>query len=134
MALLSRIPYYWESSNHAMLKRLPPMLDNPEKTAHLLAALKAAVPFEVELPPMVIKQLQADKVADGHQARQTVSDLSYLGDEGGIMCHIVPPGDEAAIIISLTHVRVSRSIPLAASILNYQKHRVKKLKKQAHLR
>jgi hypothetical protein len=121
-------------SRSSMLKRLPPMLDNPEKTAHLLAALKAAVPFEVELPPMVIKQLQADKVAAGHQARQTVSDLSYLGDEGGIMCHIVPPGDEAAIIISLTHVRVSRSIPLAASILNYQKHRVKKLKKQAHLR
>ena len=87
------------------------MLDNPEKTAHLLAALKAAVPFEVELPPMVVKQLQADKVAAAHQTRQTVSDLSYLGDEGGIMCHIVPPGDEAAIIISLTHVRVSRSMP-----------------------
>ena len=69
-----------------MLKRLPPMLDNPEKTAHLLAALKAAMPFEVELPPMVINQLQADKVAAGHQARQTVSDLSYLGDEGGIIC------------------------------------------------
>jgi len=62
-------------SRSSMLKRLPPMLDNPEKTAHLLAALKAAVPFEVELPPMVIKQLQADKVADGHQARQTVSEL-----------------------------------------------------------
>ena len=109
------------------------MLDNPEKTAHLLASLKAAVPFEVELPPMVVKQLQADKVAAAHQTRQTVSDLSYLGDEGGIMCHIVPPGDEAAIIISLTHVRVFRSMPLAASILNYQKHRVKKIKKQAHL-
>jgi len=109
------------------------MLDNPEKTAHLLAALKAAVPFEIELPTMVIKQLQADKVAAAHQTRQTVSDLSYLGDEGGIMCHIVPPGDEAAIIISLTHVRLSRSMPLAASVLNYQKHRVKKLKKQAHL-
>ena len=46
------------------------------------------------------------------------------------MCHIVPPGDEAAIIISLTHVRVSRAMPLAASVLKYQKHRVKKIKKQ----
>ena len=109
------------------------MLDNPEKTARLLAALKAAVPFEVELPPMVVKQLQADKVAAAHQTRQTVSDLSYLGDEGGIMCHIVPPRRQAAIIISLTHVRVPRSMPLATAVLNYQKHRVKKLKKQGHL-
>lgn len=108
------------------------MLDNPEKTAQLLAALKQAAPFEVELSPMVVKQLQADKVATAYRTRQTVSDLSYLGDEGGIMCHIVPPGDEAAIIISLTHVRVSRSMPLAAFVLNYQKHRVKKLKKQRY--
>jgi hypothetical protein len=106
------------------------MLDNPEKTARLLDALKRAAPFEVDLPPMVIKQLQADKVDAGHQTRQTVSDLSYLGDEGGIMCHIVPPGDEAAIIISLTHVRVSRSMPFATAVLSYQKHRVKKLRRQ----
>lgn len=109
---------------------MAPMLDNPKKTAWLLAALKQAAPFEVELLPMVVKQLQADKVAAAHQTRQTVSDLSYLGDEGGIMCHIVPPGDEAAIIISLTRVRISHAMPLAASVLNYQKHRVKKLKKQ----
>jgi hypothetical protein len=58
-----------------------------------------AVPFEVELAPAVVKQLQADKVAAAYQTRQIVSDLSYLGDEGGIMCHIVPPENEAAIIV-----------------------------------
>jgi hypothetical protein len=31
------------------------MLDNPEKTTKLLAALKAAVPFEVELTEQVVK-------------------------------------------------------------------------------
>ena len=40
------------------------MLDNPEKTARLVAALKAAVPFEVELTPVVVKQLQADNIAN----------------------------------------------------------------------
>lgn len=64
------------------------MLDQPEKTARLLAELKTAVPFEVELAPMVVKQLQADKVAVA--SHQTVSDLSYAGDEGGIMCHFSP--------------------------------------------
>ena len=107
------------------------MLDNPEKTARLLAALKSAAPFEVELTPEVLKQLQTDKAAAANQPHQVVSDLSYLGDEGGIMCHIAPPESEGAIIISLTHVRVPRSMPLAAAVFDYQKHRVKKLKKQS---
>ncbi len=106
------------------------MLDNPEKTARLLAALKAAAPFEVELAPPVVKQLRADKVVAADQPSKIVSGVSYLGDEGGIMCHIAPPESEGAIIISLTHVRVPRTMPLAASVLDYQKHRVKKLKKQ----
>jgi hypothetical protein len=105
------------------------MLDNPAKTARLLAALKAAVPFEVELEPLVLKQLQADKAAAA--PRQIVSNLSYAGDEGGIMCHLSRPEETGrALVVSLTHVRVPRFMPLAAAVLDYQKHRVKKLKKQ----
>jgi hypothetical protein len=108
------------------------MLDNPKQTGWLLDALKRAAPFEVELTPLVAKQLQTDKVAAADQPRQIVSDLFYLGDEGGIMCHIAPPESDGAIIISLTHVRVPRSMPLATAVLAYQKHRVKKLKKQRY--
>jgi hypothetical protein len=105
------------------------MLDQPEKTARLLAALKTAVPFAVELAPIVVKQLQDDKVAV--VSRQIVSDLSYAGDEGGIMCHLSRPEETGeALVVSLTHVIVPRSMPLAAAVLAYQKHRVKKLKKQ----
>ena len=39
------------------------MLDHPEKTARLLAALKAAVPFEVELMPSLVNYLRAQQVA-----------------------------------------------------------------------
>jgi hypothetical protein len=120
-------------SLRSIAKGPKPMLDNPEKTARLLDALKGAAPFEVELMPLVVKQLQADKVAAANQPRQIVSDLSYLGDEGGIVCHIAPPESDGAIIISLTHVRVPRSMPLATAVLAYQKHRVKKLKKQRYV-
>jgi hypothetical protein len=67
------------------------MLDHPEKTPKLLAALKAAVPFEVELAEWLVNELrrQHDAVAD--RKHHTVPDLSYAGDEGGIVCHIVPP-------------------------------------------
>jgi hypothetical protein len=97
------------------------MLDHPGKTTKLLAA---AVPFEVELMEQVLKQLRMD------EKHHTVSDVSYAGDVGGIVCHIVPPEKREALVISLTHVRVPRSMPLAASAADYQKHRVKKLKKR----
>jgi hypothetical protein len=128
---LSRIPHRRQSLN--LRGRWPSgearMLDQPEKTARLLAALKTAVPFAVELAPMVVEQLQDDKVVV--TSRQIVSDLSYAGDEGGIMCHLSRPEDTGrALVVSLTHVSVPRSMPLAAAVLSYQKHRVKKLKKQ----
>ena len=53
------------------------MLDNAEKTTKLLAALKAAVPFEVELTDRIIKQLRAQHHAGADQKHYTVSDLSY---------------------------------------------------------
>jgi hypothetical protein len=106
------------------------MLDHPEKTARLLAALKVAVPFEVELTERLTKHLRAQHDALADESRQTVSDLSYAGDEGGIVCHMAPSKAGGALVVSLTQVHVPRSMPLAAAIAEYQKHRVKKLKKQ----
>jgi hypothetical protein len=106
------------------------MIDHPEKTAKLLAALKAAVPFEVELSGRVVTQLRARQDAVADWKHLTVSDLSYAGDEGGIVCHIAPPEKREALVVSLTHVRLPRSMPLAAAVADYQKHRMKKLKKQ----
>ena len=48
------------------------------------------------------------------------------GDEGGIVSHIVPEDGRNAIIVSLTH----SSLPFATAVFDYQKHRVKKPKKQ----
>ena len=106
------------------------MLDNPEKTARLLAALKAVVPFKVELVPSLVIYLRAQHVAIADQTQHIVSNLSYAGDEGGIVCHIVLPEEQEALVVSLTHAHVPRSMPLAAAIADYRKHRVKKLKKQ----
>jgi hypothetical protein len=106
------------------------MLDHPEKTAQLLAALKAAAPFEVELTERLVKHLRAQDDAIAQQTRHIVSDLSYAGDEGGIVCHMLPSEEDGgALVVSLTQVHVPRSMPLASAVANYQKHRVKKLKK-----
>ena len=60
----------------------------------------------------------------------SVTWISYAGDEGGIVCHIVPPDGGDVAFVSLTHARVPPPMPLAADVLRYQKHRVKKLKQQ----
>ena len=107
------------------------MLDHPDKAARLLAALKAAAPFEAELAPSLIEYLQAENVADADPRHYIAWDFSYAGDEGGIICHLGRSEETGqALVVSLTHVRVPRSMPLAAAVLDYQKHRVKKLKKQ----
>ena len=103
------------------------MLDNPEKTAHLIIAMAAALPFEVELTLSTIAYLRTQHIGDNVQI---VTKVSYAGDEGGILCHLQPEDAENVIIVSLTHVRMHRSLPLAAAVFDYQKHRVKKLKKQ----
>jgi hypothetical protein len=46
------------------------------------------------------------------------------------MCHIVSPEKGEALIVSLTHFHAARTMPLAAAIADYQKHRVKKRKKR----
>ncbi len=106
------------------------MLDKPEKTRRLLAALKAALPFEVDLTPEAAVAIAAQQDAVVVNPRQTVSNISYAGDEGGIICHILPEEERDAIFISLTHVRAHRSLPFASAVIDYQKHRVKKLNKQ----
>ena len=106
------------------------MLDQPEKTARLIAAMKAALPFAVELTASAITVLWAQHNAGDVKPKQIVSKVSYAGDEGGILCHMEREGTQNVIIVSLTHVRMARHQPLAAAVFEYQKHRVKKLKKQ----
>ncbi len=106
------------------------MLDRPEKTEALLDAMEQALPFEVGLMPELIAGLSRQQRPVAVKSVETVTDISYAGDEGGIMCHITPSDVDSMVVVSLTHVRVPRTLPFAAAALAYQKHRVKKLKKQ----
>jgi len=106
------------------------MLDRPEKTRELMATLEAAVPFEVALTPDLIEYLARQQKPVVVTSTETVSGVFYLGDTGGISCRIQPTESETTVIVSLTHVRVPRTLPFATAVFDYQKHRVKKLRKQ----
>jgi hypothetical protein len=106
------------------------MLDKLEETVDLMAALKAAVPFEADLTPELVAHLRAERLASDIAARQIVREVSYAGDERGALRHIEPEGLGRRLLVSLTHLRLKRSLPFAPAALDYQQRRVKKLKKQ----
>jgi len=108
------------------------MLDKPEKTRELMATLEAALPFEVALMPDLIEYLSRQQKPVIVKPVETVSGVSYLGDMGGISCRIQPVDSDSAVIVSLTHVRVPRNLAFAKAVLDYQKHRVKMLKRRSY--
>ena len=81
------------------------------------------------MTPPLIAHIHAGTPPLDLEPRQTVRDVSYAGDEGGILCHIEPEDSSRALVVSLTHLRVRRSLPFAAAVFDYQKHRTKKLRK-----
>ncbi len=60
-----------------------------------------------------------------------VTEIWYLGDEGGITCHLdFGFSDTKEVqIASITHLGFDRKNPLAREIKAYCKHRIKRLKK-----
>jgi hypothetical protein len=89
------------------------------------------LPLEVELTPRLAQYLKDQQIAMEEKNRLVVSNVSYAGDEGGIVCHMVTP--EEALVVSLTQVCVPRSMSLARAVAEYHNHHVKKLRKQGRV-
>ena len=106
------------------------MIDDPRKTTKLMETLKGAVPFEVELTPQLAATLKGQSIALDSAARHLAAEVFYAGDPGGFMCRILSPAGGDTIVVSLTHLAVRKPLPFAEAVTAYQKHRVKKLKKQ----
>jgi hypothetical protein len=105
------------------------MLDDPEKTQHLLRALRAELPFEVRLAPTLARHLQSRLPTVVSSDRHLVRGISYAGDEGGIVCHLDAGNGQEVLVVSLTHLHVPASVSVAAEAAVYQKRRIKRLKK-----
>jgi hypothetical protein len=109
------------------------MIDNPEKTATLIAKLKALLPIEAGLAKDLRRTLEAKSPQITIPLRCQVVDLLNLGDEGGVACCLDIGGSdtEAVHIVSMTHLLFDRRSPMFREIDKYQRHRTKKLKQQS---
>jgi len=107
------------------------MIDNPMMAIELLDRLTAALPVPARLTPEVQASLRSGKVAKTIPATCTNTGLHYMGDEGGILCKLdLGPKVENQAFVSITHLRFDARLPLARAITTYQKHRVKRLRRQ----
>lgn len=106
------------------------MIDDPRKTSELIAALQNAAPFAADLSPQLVAMLKIKLAKFDATSRCAVAHVSYAGDTGGIMCRIASEAGADGIVVSLTHLTVRKPLPFADAVVAYQRHRVKKLKKQ----
>jgi hypothetical protein len=107
------------------------MIDHPDQVERLMERLNAALPIPARVTPeMQVTLRQQRGVAV--PADCSVIWISYAGDEGGIVCRVEAAAETAeAVFASITHLRFDPRLPLAREIVAYQKHRVKRLRRQA---
>ena len=110
------------------------MIDNPRQVAELLSKLEAALPLPAVMTPQLAATLHKRSPGVVLPRDCQVTWVSNAGDEGGIVCKLTVEGgaeDREAYFTSITHLNFDPRQPLTREIAAYQKHRVKKLRKQA---
>ena len=108
------------------------MIDNYAQVARLLSKLEAALPLVAHISSDLAGALRDDFGAGHVPATCQVTEVSYAGDAGGIMCRFhLGPESERHFYVSITHLRFTARSPLAREIAAYQKHRTKRLRRLA---
>lgn len=106
------------------------MIDQPETVERLMATLTAALPIPARVTPELQAMLRHQNAGAAIPALCAITWISYMGDEGGIVCKLdLGPDAEKAAFTSITHLRFDPRLPLARDITAYQKHRVKRLRR-----
>ena len=107
------------------------MIDNPGQAEQLLIRLQAAPPVPARMTPELAATLRTPDTAMEIPAACSIIAVHYAGDEGGIVCGLdVAAANDKAAYASITHLRFDPRLPVARDIAAYQKHRVKRLRRQ----
>jgi hypothetical protein len=107
------------------------MIDNPDQVERLLHRLRASVPLPALARPSLIATLRERSSIAEIMPRCTVTRVDYAGDEGGVMCHLALDEETGpnVFVVSITHLAFDPRLPVARDIASYQKHRVKRLRR-----
>ena len=104
------------------------MIDDPTQVTTLMQKIEAHLPIPAQATNALVRTLRASGVNIAAKRRIQIEKVMYLGDEGGIGCGLKVPGQaDTAVVVSLTHLRLPSTHPLAPDVRAYQIARTKKL-------
>jgi len=104
------------------------MIDNYNKVIELMHKMEAQLPIPARPTGALVRMMREQGIKIPRGQKLQIKHVFYAGDEGGIMCDVTLSEDaKEAIIVSITHLRVSPRHPLAKEIRAYQRERTKKI-------
>lgn len=108
------------------------MIDDPTKAKQLLNEMRDALPLAARPTPELIHLLRQRNPHLKLPKICPIVEVFYMGDEGGVCCRLGygEQEQEEPVITSITHLAFDKRCPVFRQIDAYQRHRIKKLKKQ----
>jgi hypothetical protein len=107
------------------------MIDDYAKTQALVERMKVGLPIPIRATADLARASKQfpTKIVVGQEL--AIKSVFYMGDEGGIMCDVTPPGMATTpVICSLTHLEVLPGHLLTDDLRAYQAARTRKLARQ----
>ena len=105
------------------------MIDDEKEVAELLRDMERQLPISVRPARELVETLTRSGTTCRLDEKLEIGSILYLGDVGGIACGLKQwaAAGENAVVVSLSHLRVDDSHPLAARIRAYQAKRVARI-------
>jgi hypothetical protein len=105
------------------------LIDDFLRVSALLAGLEGALPLHAEPLAELATVMRQDLPGRPLPRQWRVTQVSYAGDPGGIMCRLEEESVDRSFVVSITQLRFNARTPMAREIAVYQKHRSKRLRK-----
>jgi hypothetical protein len=107
------------------------MIDNQDQAERLLRKLTEVLPLSALATPSLLANLRGRSCAAKVTLDCKVTKVFYLGDEGGITCQVTFDEEEKeeVFLVSITYLAFDRRLPVAREIAAYQKHRIKRIRR-----
>lgn len=104
------------------------MIDNPKQVEALMAKMELHFPIPVKATAQLMAKLRASGTRITSTTPTQIIKAMSSGDAGGIVCELKILGESSVVVIvSLTHLRVANTHPIARDIKAYQTARTAKL-------
>jgi hypothetical protein len=106
------------------------VIDDQDEAERLLRKLTEALPLPALATPALLANLRGRSSPAKINLDCKVTKVFYLGDEGGITCHVTfdENENEEIFLVSITHLAFDRGLAVAREIAAYQKYRIKRLR------